>query len=481
MAPVDAPEQKRVAVIGAGAGGTAAAKYMLEAGFDVTVLEAGSHIGGLWVYENDNDRSQAYKHLSIISSRRFTRFTDFDFDDSTPRFPTHWDMARYLDGYAAYFGVKERIRFRSRVTKVEPLFVPGTERPRWRVETQDGYSAEFDAVLVATGHLNEPNDYPEYRDSFDGEYLHSSKYRSPEPYIGKRVCVVGVGNSGVDIASDVCTVADRTVIVVRSGVVIQPKVIFGIPWSDIAISLRRRWIPFRVRSRILQWLIYMAHGDISKLGIPPPKARTHPTLSESIVMDIEYNRVAVRPGILKIEGKQITFADGSSEEFDVLVGATGYKVHLPFLAPEVLKVTGNHVDLYKRIFVPDWPGLCFVGMLNPLATLNRIFEEQGRLIARYIRGDIELPAREEMLRDIEWKNRRSAAIYTDAPRHEMEEPDFGYVEELHALIAEGAVRKRHGGRPPFWLRPRWARSLFGGRDLRKWQPVGGGPQATAGT
>ncbi len=472
----EASREKRVAVIGAGAGGVAAAKYMIEAGFDVTVFEAGSHVGGLWVYENDNQRSQAYKHLSIISSRRFTRFSDFDFDERTPRFPTHWDMARYLDSYAQHFGVKARTRFRSRVTSVEPLFKPGNESPRWRLKASDGFAGEFDAVLVATGHLNEPNDYAEYSQRFTGEYLHSSKYRFPDPYVGKRVCVIGIGNSGVDIASDVCTVAERTVIVVRSGVVIQPKVIFGIPWSDIAISLRRRWIPFAVRSRIMAWLIYIAHGDISKLGIPPPKGRTHPTLSESIIMDIEYNRVAVKPAITEIQGRRITFADGSSEEFDLLVGATGYKVHLPFLSPQVVPVEGNHVDLYKRIFVPDWPGLCFIGMLNPLSTLNRIFEEQSRLIARYISGEIELPSREEMLRDIELKNQRSAAIYTNAPRHEMEEPDFGYVEELHALTVEGAVRKRYGRKPPAWLRPRWARLLFGGRGLGRWQPVARQPR-----
>src|SRR4051794_2976443 len=100
---------------------------MIEAGFDVTVFEAGSNVGGLWVYENDNGKAQAYRHLSIISSRRFTRFTDYDFDDLTPRFPTHWDMHRYLDGYAQHFGVKDRIRFRSPVAEVTPLFEPGKE------------------------------------------------------------------------------------------------------------------------------------------------------------------------------------------------------------------------------------------------------------------------------------------------------------------------------------------------------------------
>ena len=234
---------------------------------------------------------------------------------------------------------------------------------------------------------------------------------------------------------------------VRSGVMIQPKVIFGIPFSDIAIGLRKRWIPFKVRMKIVAMLIYMAHGDISKLGINPPARRTHPTLSENLVMNIEYNRITVKPAITNIDGKTLTFADDTQEDFDVLVGATGYKVHLPFVSPELVPVAGNHVDLYKRIFVPRWPGLCFVGMLNPLATLNRIFEEQSKLLVAYIRGEVTLPAPGAMLADIDKKNERSRAIYTDAPRHEMEEPDFGYVEELHAVLRDGSTGAPQGGLP----------------------------------
>jgi dimethylaniline monooxygenase (N-oxide forming) len=433
----------RVAVIGAGAGGVCAAKHMIGAGFDVTVYEAGSHVGGLWVYENDNGRSQAYRNLSIISSRRFTRFSDFDFDDRTPRFPTHRDMARYLDSYAEHFGVKERTRFRTRIAQVKPAFDPATEAPRWLVTTEAGEQDEYDAVLIATGHLNEPNHVPELQE-FGGEYRHSSSYRYADDLVGKRICVVGVGNSGVDIASDVCSVAGRTVLVARSGVVIQPKVLFGIAFSDIAISLRRRWIPAWLRNRLIKAVVYTAHGDLSRLGIRSPKGRTHPTLSESIVADIEYNRVAVKPGITGISGKTVTFADGSSEEFDVLFGATGYVVSLPFVPDDVVPVRGNHVDLYKRIFSPDWPGLAFVGMLNPLSTLNRIFEEQSRLIALHLAGKVALPGAAAMRADIDAKNRRSAQIYTDSPRHEMEEPDFGYVEELQALSGG----RFQGSRPP---------------------------------
>jgi dimethylaniline monooxygenase (N-oxide forming) len=240
----------------------------------------------------------------------------------------------------------------------------------------------------------------------------------------------------MDIASDVCGAAERTVLVARSGVVIQPKVVFGVPFSDIAIWMReRRWLPNRVRTWLLSMLIFMAHGDQSRLGLRKPNARHHPTSSESIVSHIEFNRVTVKPGIRKVSGKTLFFADGTEEEFDVLVAATGYRVTLPFLSSDVVPVNGNHVDLYKRIFPPSWLGLYFVGMLNPLTALNAIFEEQAKVIGQHLAGAVRLPSKEEMIADIERKRALAAALYTESPRHELEEPDAGYASELRSFLA----------------------------------------------
>lgn len=425
--------RKRVAVVGAGAAGLAAGKYLLDAGFDVTIFEAGSNVGGLWVYENDNGRSQAYRHLCIISTRKYTRFSDHPFDDDTPQFPTHWDMHRYMDQYATKFGLKDHIQFRSEVSRVEPEGEPGDDL-EWRVTLASGHSEAYDAVLVATGHLNEPNHDPMLQ-SFTGTYLHSRDYRVADPYVRKNVCVVGAGNSGVDIASDVCGVAERTVLVARSGVLINPKVVFGVPLPEITVALRKKWIPTFVRNAILRTLVYAAHGNLERLGLSKPTRKQHPTSSEAIVSHIEFNRVAVKPGIVSVDGQKVTFADGTTEEFDVLVGATGYRVHLPFIPPEVVPIDGNHVDLYKRIFPPDWPGLCFVGMLNPQSTLNRIFEEQSKLLVEYLSGNVTLPSPGEMRSDINHRNARTRSTFQQTARHEMEEPDMGYVDELRQLYS----------------------------------------------
>jgi dimethylaniline monooxygenase (N-oxide forming) len=424
------------------------AKHLIQAGIDVTVFEAGSHVGGLWKYENDNGRSQAYLHLCIISPRGKTKYEDFDFDDETPRFPTHWDMHRYIQAYADHFGVTERIRFRTPVTGVEPDFDPDHgEKPRWTVRF-DGGDEVFDQVVIATGHLNEPSHSPFLRDNFAGEYLHSSEFRTAKPFVDKRVVVIGMGNSGVDVASDCCSVAERTVLVARSGLRIQPKVVFGVAYPDLAIGLRKPWIPAFFRNNLLKWLMFLAHGDQNRLGFTEPLGRQHPTSSESVVSHIEFGRVKVKPGIKAISGRTLTFEDGSEEDFDVMVAATGYKVHLPFVAPEVVPVLGNHVDLYKRMFPVDWPGLYFLGMLNPLLAYSQIFEAQSKTIVQAVEGGIRLPSKEQMRAEIAAGRELAAQIYTDSPRHELEEPDTNYPFTMAAFRRECAIRARHHGDIP---------------------------------
>jgi len=144
---------KRIAVIGAGACGLCAAKYLTKAGFDVTIFEIGSQIGGLWCFMNDNGRSAAYRTLHINTSRGVTRFHDLDFDADVQSFPDHYDMHAYLAKYARHFDLERRIRFHSQVTNIQPLFDPKKgESPRWKVELEVGEAAQFDSLVVARCH-----------------------------------------------------------------------------------------------------------------------------------------------------------------------------------------------------------------------------------------------------------------------------------------------------------------------------------------
>ena len=175
----DTPNKKRIAVIGAGACGLCAAKYLTQAGLDVIIFEIGSQMGGMWCYENDNKLSSAYRTLHINTSRDVTRFHDHDFDPDVQFFPDHWDMHKYLVKYAEHFDIAKLVRYNTRIKDVRPLFDPKTEPPLWELELDDGSTEQFDAVIAATGHLSEPLHVPMFQNDFKGEYLQAHYYREP--------------------------------------------------------------------------------------------------------------------------------------------------------------------------------------------------------------------------------------------------------------------------------------------------------------
>src|SRR5690606_23906483 len=190
---------------------------------------------------------------------------------------------------------------------------------------------------------------------FGGEYLHSHDYKVPEPYVGKRICVVGIGNSACDIASDVCVTSPRCVLVARSGVLILPKLLFGRAFTDITAQIQRPGGPRPLRRRITRLHTWLAHGDLARLGFKRPEALTHVTSSATVVTDIAYRRIEVKQGIAAIDGRTIRFDDGTAEAFDVLIAATGYRIDLDLMAPGVVDVQDNRLDLYMRIVPPGWP------------------------------------------------------------------------------------------------------------------------------
>lgn len=442
-APVAGPNRrgdKRVAVIGAGACGICAAKYLLEVGFDVTVFEIGGQIGGMWCYGNDNGLSSAYRTLHINTSRGVTRFSDLDFDAATQDFPDHVDMHRYLVAYAEHFGVKPHIRFHSRVTAVRPAFERAREAPRWEVEITGGAVETFDAVIVASGHLASPLHAPQLR-AFGGEYLHAHDYKAPEPYVGKRICVVGIGNSACDIASDVCVTSPRCVLVARSGVVILPKLMFGRAFTDLTARIQRPWIPRWLRRRITRFLVWLAHGDMAKLGFKRPTALTHVTSNATVVADIAYRRIAVKQGITSIEGKRIRFADDSEEVFDVLIAATGYRIDLDFMPEEIVSARDNRLELYMRIVPPDWPGLYFMGFFNTDTALNMVFEHQARWVRELLLGNARLPDPTAMRAAIAQRIAWYASQYKDTIRHSIEEEHVRYLTDLRTTLRAMATAR----------------------------------------
>ncbi len=420
---------KKIAVIGAGAAGLISAKTMAQAGFAVTVFELGTHIGGLWDIDNDNGLGVAYRNLHINTDTYLTQLKDYPFPKGVKDYAHHSEMLEYLRGYARNFGVDKLIRFGSRVTKLTPLPEGG-----WDVEINNAETRRFQAVIVATGHLHQPR-WPKLPGNFTGNYIHAASYRDPKPFIDERVCVIGFGNSALDIATDLAHVGARVVVSARTGAFIWPKYAFGYPLTRMAGRVHDlKFLPLRAKtwlSRTLNRIVVrMVWGRMSDYGIKLPDKKGHPISNQFFLSHLKYGRVVLKGGIKQIEGKTIRFDDGSSEEFDAVIAATGYTVEFPFLDPALLGNNDTVLPLYKRVVPPNLPGLYFVGYFNLDWASNPVYEQQA-IWARNIELAIcDLPSAKEMQDEVQARRRMIETQFHNAPRMNLE-VEFGpYTHEL---------------------------------------------------
>ena len=385
----------RVCIIGAGSSGIAALQVLSARGVDLDCFEVGSRVGGNWRYENDNGMSSAYRSLHINTSRDHMRFRSFPMPEDTPDYPSHWQIAAYFDSYVDHFGLRERIVFRTEVVKVEP--VEGGYAVTLRGRTAHGEPSDpevrtYTDVVVANGHHWDPRwPEPSYpgSDTFPGEQLHAHYYRDPESLAGRRVVVLGIGNSASDIAVESSRVAARTYLAMRRGAHIVPKFLFGVPTDHLTSSPLARG-PVRVQQLAMAAMLRLAQGKVTDYGLPRPDhavLHAHPTVSDDLLTRLGHGDIDVRPNIERFEGATVVFVDGSAAEVDTVVYCTGYKITFPFLGREVLTVRDNHVDLYRRVVHPGRPGLYFVGLVQPLGATMPLAEAQAEWVADLVTGE----------------------------------------------------------------------------------------------
>jgi len=433
---------ERVCVIGAGSSGIAAAKALFDADLPFDCFEKGDRVGGNWVFGNINGMSSAYEGLHVNTSRDRMQYADFPMPRSYPDFPHHTQIARYFDDYVDHFGFRKTIQFRTSVEHV-------TKEPdgRWRVRTRrdDSGTVEeriYDAVLVANGHHWDPLlPDPPLPGTFDGRQIHAHHYKSKDELREKRVIVVGMGNSAMDIAVEASEVATRTFLSARRGVHVIPKYMLGRPLDQFATSAR---IPWHVRQRVGELLHQLAVGDMERYGLPKPDHRfleAHPTISGRILDRLTHGAITPKPNIEELMGDRVRFTDGSVELADVIVYCTGYKVTFPFFDPSFISAKDNELPLFMRVFHPDHLRLMFVGLLQPIGATMPLAEAQGRWIARYLRGRYTLPSTSEMRTRIEAERRKMAARYVKSKRHTMQVDFDDYLFDLEREIKRGEKRR----------------------------------------
>ncbi len=455
----------RVCIIGAGSSGIAAAQVLHARGIDFDCFELGSEVGGNWRYQNDNGMSSAYKSLHINTSRQLMEYRTYPMPEDLPDYPNHWQIAKYFDDYVDHFGFRDKISFRTEVVKVEPLTAasaaggPAEAHGRYavtiRARNVDGHPGEpelrhYEHVIVANGHHWDPR-WPEPSfpgaETFPGEQIHAHYYKTPEVFQGKRVLVLGIGNSACDIAVESSRVAEETYLAMRRGAHVVPKFIFGVPTDHLTDSVVAR-MPLKVQQVSMAAMLRLAQGKVTDYGLPKPDhavLHAHPTVSDDLLSRLGHGDINVKPNIDRFEGSKVFFEDGSAVEVDVVVYCTGYKVTFPFFDEKVVRAEDNHIDLYRRVVDPEHPGLFFVGLIQPLGAIMPLAEAQAEWVGDLVGGVGELPSYDEMRGQIEEYDAALRRRYVASKRHTIQVDFHKYLEEVER--ERRVCKARAQGRP----------------------------------
>lgn len=424
----------KVCIVGAGSSGITASQVLSARGIPFDCFEKGSRIGGNWRYENDNGQSSAYRSLHINSSRKLMSFKAFPMPEEYPDYPSHTHIADYFDAYVDRFGLAARIRFNAEVISVEPA------DGEWQVTVEEPggkrATSRYRAVLVANGHHWDPR-WPEPSfpgaDAYEGEQIHAHYYRESDVLEGKRVLVLGIGNSAVDIAVESSRIAEATFLAMRRGAYVLPKYLGGKPIDEASPPIASR-LPLQVQRFMMARLLKLAVGEMTDYGLPKPDHKlleAHPTVSSELLSRVGHGDIAVKPNIERFPaGRTVRFVDGSEEEIDLVVYCTGYRISFPFLDPRVFSARDNRMPLYRRVVSVEQPGLYFMGFIQPLGPIMPIAEAQAEWVADLLQGRAALPSAAEMNAEIaayeHWMGKRFVA----SKRHTIEVDFHPYLREI---------------------------------------------------
>lgn len=441
--------KKRIAVIGAGASGLVCIKCCLEEDLEPVCFERTNDIGGLWRFQENPEEGRAsiYKSVIINTSKEMMCFSDYPIPDHYPNFMHNSQVMEYFRMYAKEFQLLKYIRFKTSVCSVkkQPDFATSGQ---WEVVTECEGKKQvdvFDGVMVCTGHHTDAHlpleSFPGI-EKFKGLYFHSRDYKNPVAFTGKRVIVIGIGNSGGDLAVEISHTAKQVFLSTRRGSWILNRVgPNGYP-IDVLLSSRLTYFLSKICGSSIR-NAYMEKQmnqrfDHEMFGLKP-KHRAwsqHPTINDELPNRIISGLVKVKANVREFTETAAIFEDGSREDdIDAVIFATGYRFAFPFLDDSV-RVVKNKVSLYKKVFPPDLekPTLAIIGLIQPLGAIMPISELQGRWATQVFKGLKTLPSRSEMMAEINKAQEEMAKRYVDSQRHTIQGDYVDTMEEIAELV-----------------------------------------------
>ena len=401
----------KIAVIGAGPCGLTACKTLQEFGLAFDCFEASDRVGGVW---NVEQGGSGYRSLQTNTSTGAMAFSDFPFAADSPVHPSAYQMVDYFRAYAEHFSILDKIRFNSKVKAIVP-----SADGSWTIELEGDKTHSYSNVIVATGKYAKPK-LPSQKmiEGFAGTHFHANEYldsQSPLDLRGKRVIVVGLGSSAAEIASDLADPsstngqAAKVMLSARSGRWVIPKIIDGKP-ADATAPHPTEKLPWLFRVLPSTWGVWLMRRAVGKIfrsqfetlqsmlvdKLPQPEIAPwadRPTLSSDFIPLLQTGDIELRPGITSFEGKQVNFNDGTSNDADAIIYATGYSAHLPYLSDKTLGCSAENLRLYQRIAHPEQEGLFFIGYCPVMCSMWPVAEQQSRWVARLLTGAFQLPRR----------------------------------------------------------------------------------------
>lgn len=438
----------RVCIVGAGVGGLSMARALRRKGIAFDCFDKRERIGGIWAFDHTGQHTSVWHSMNMNTPKGLYQFSDFPMPQHYPDFPSHRQVHAYLDSFVEHFELRDSIHLECPVQLTERL-ADGT----WRVTLGSGEVRHYDALVVANGHHNTPN-LPDYAATAQIDSIHSKQYRYRHPYQDKTVMVVGVGNSGAQIAVDVSHDARMTYLSLRRGVYVLPHYLFGIRVDKVMGPLNDWWVkkilPYPLTGLMFTGLYKLLIAKRKQLGMPKPDhlmMSSLPTLSENFANRVGDGKLKVVPQVQRIDGNTVHFVDGSSLDVDAVIYATGYHTDFPFLPQSLLQIEENRIPLYQRIFLPEVPNLAFIGVFQAVTWgFLDMMERQAEVAADYFAGAYQRPTAEAERAHIAAERKVIEREFLATPRNNYEMHGPTYMHYLAKELQQGRQRAQAGAR-----------------------------------
>lgn len=391
------------------------------------------------------------KTTVINTSKEMGAYSDFLPPSEAPNYMHNRELLNYFESYANYYNLNKFIRFNHRVLNIERNLDYETTG-KWKInfldDKQNEKSEIFDGVLLATGHHSVPNipiPWPG-QENFKGKISHSHDYHDFKGFEDKIVVIVGIGNSGGDIAVELSRVARQVHLVTRRGTWLRRRLVDeGFP---VDFSGRNRFVEtLALKIFPLSYINKKQEKQASKwfnheiYGLKPKHAilATHPTVNDELPNRLANGTVKIRPNIREFTETGIIFEDGTQvDDVDQVVFSTGYFFDFSLIEKgKLIPVKKNVTDLFMNMYPPQLSNhnsLIILGLIQPLGAIMPISELQSRIFYDVLTKNTKLPDKNSMMKEI--KKRRDAlhARYVDSPRHTIQVDHMPFLDELADLI-----------------------------------------------